>query len=114
IPPFVQDVISAFYYIRTLDLKVGDVIELAHYDNDKVYDIVVEVLKKQQVRVPAGKFDCIVIEPKLKTQALFKNEGKIIIYLTDDERKIPVLMVSKVFFGQVAAKLRKNEKEILP
>lgn len=114
IPAFIQDVISAFYYVRTLELKVGDVIEISHYDNGKVYDLVVEVLKKQQVRVPAGKFDCIVIEPKLKTQALFKNEGKIIIYLTDDERKIPVLMVSKVIFGQIAAKLSKIEKEILP
>lgn len=114
IPAFTQDVISAFYYVRTLDLKIGDVVEISHYDNSKVYDLVVEVIKKQTIRVPAGKFDCIVIEPKLKTQALFKNEGTIVIYLTDDERKIPVLMVSKVIFGQIAAKLSKIEKEILP
>jgi len=114
IPAFTQDVISAFYYVRTLDLNVGDVIDLSHYDNGKVYDIVVEVKKKRKVRVPAGRFDCIVIEPKLKTQALFKNEGKIEIYLTDDERRIPVLMVSKVKFGVVQAKLSKIEKEILP
>lgn len=114
IPAFIQDVISAFYYVRTLDLKIGDVIDITHYDNSKIYDIVVEVLKKQQIRVPAGKFDCIVIEPKLKTQALFKNEGRITIYLTDDERKMPVLMVSKVKFGQIMAKLSKIEKEILP
>jgi len=114
IPAFIQDVISAFYYVRTLDLKIGDVIDITHYDNSKIYDIVVEVQKKQNIRVPAGRFDCIVIEPKLKTQALFKNEGRITIYLTDDDRKMPVLMVSKVKFGQIMAKLSKIEKEILP
>lgn len=114
IPRFTQDIISAFYYVRTLDLKVGDVIDIPNYDNGKVHDIEVEVQKKIRIRVPAGKFDCLLIEPKLKTQALFKNEGRIFIYVTDDERKIPVLMVSKVIFGQISAKLTKIEKEILP
>ncbi len=114
IPEYCQDMLSAFYYVRTQDLIVGRNIEVPNYDNDKVYDLVVEVQKKQQVRVPAGKFNCIVVEPKLKTQGLFKHQGKIHIYLTDDERKIPVLMVSKVIFGQVAAKLTSIETEILP
>jgi len=113
IPEYSQDILSAFFYIRTQDLQVGKTIEIPHYDNDKVYYLTVEVLKKQQVRVPAGKFNCIVVEPKLKTQALFKHEGRIKIYLTDDEKKIPVLMTSKVVFGQISAKLTKIETEIL-
>ena len=113
IPEYCLDVISAFFYVRTQDLQVGKTIEIPHYDNDKVYYLTVEIQKKQQVRVPAGKFNCIVVEPKLKTQALFKHEGRIKIYLTDDEKKIPVMMVSKVTFGQIAAKLTKIETEIL-
>jgi hypothetical protein len=114
IPEYCQDMLSAFFYVRTQDLKIGSTIEIPNYDNDKIYDLVVEVQKKQQVRVPAGKFNCIVVEPKLKTQGLFKHQGKIHVYLTDDERKIPVLMVSKVIFGQIAAKLTKIETEVLP
>ena len=112
IPEFCQDVLSAFFYVRTLDLKIGQTYEIPNYDNDKIYNIVVEVQKKLQIRVPAGKFDCIVIEPKLKTQALFKHQGKIKLYLTDDERKIPVQIVSRVIFGQIAVRLTKIETEI--
>ena len=114
IPEYCQDVLSAFFYVRTQNLKIGETLEIPHYDNDKIYNIVVEVLKRQQIRVPAGKFDCIVVEPKLKTQGLFKHQGRIKIYLTDDEKKIPVLIVSKVIFGQIAIKLTKIESEILP
>ncbi len=114
IPAYCQDVLSAFFYVRTQELNLGDKIEIPNYDNDKVYDIVVEVQKKQQIRVPAGKFNCIVVEPKLKTEGLFKHQGRIHIYLSDDERKIPVLMVSKVIFGHVAAKLTNIETEFLP
>ncbi|KPK92489.1 hypothetical protein AMJ80_06570 [bacterium SM23_31] len=114
IPEYSQDIISAFFYVRTQDLQVGKTIEIPHYDNDKVYYLNVEVIKKQEVRVPAGRFNCIVVEPKLKTQGLFKHQGRIKIYLTDDEKKIPVLMTSKVVFGQVAVKLTKIETEIFP
>ena len=114
IPEYSQDIISAFFYVRTQDLQVGKIIEIPHYDNDKVYYLNVEVIKKQEVRVPAGRFNCIVVEPKLKTQALFKHQGRIKIYLTDDEKKIPVLMTSKVVFGQVAVKLTKIDTEIFP
>ncbi len=114
IPAYCQDVLSAFFYVRTQELKIGDIIEVPHYDNDKVYDIEVKVQGKKQIRVPAGKFNCIVVEPKLKTEGLFKHQGRIHIYLSDDERKIPILMVSKVIFGQVAAKLTAIETEFLP
>jgi len=109
IPEYCQDILSSFYYVRTLDLKVGDKIDVPNFDNDKVYDIVVNVLKKQKIRVPAGTFDCLIIEPKLRSEGLFKHEGRITIYLTDDEKKIPVMLVSKVIFGEVAAKLIKIE-----
>ncbi|MFC1477304.1 DUF3108 domain-containing protein [candidate division KSB1 bacterium] len=109
IPQYCQDILSSFYYIRTQELKIGSTFEVPNFDNGKVYDIIVNVLKKQRIRVPAGTFDCIIVEPKLKGEGLFKHQGKIKIYLTDDERKIPVLLVSEVVFGQVAAKLTKIE-----
>ena len=114
IPEYCQDILSAFYYVRTQNLKIGTVLEVPNYDNGKIYNIIVEVQKKQQVRVPAGKFNCIVIEPTLKSEGLFKHQGTIKIYLTDDERKIPVLMVSNVVFGEISARLVKIEKEIYP
>lgn len=110
IPENCQDILSSFYYLRTLDLEVGKSYDIPNYDNGKIYYLNVKVLKRQTVRVPAGKFKCLVIEPTLKGEGLFKNEGRMKIYLTDDERKIPVILASKVKFGDVVAKLRKIEK----
>ncbi len=112
VPEYCQDILSAFYYVRTQELEIGKTIEVPHFDNGKVYDLVVNVLKKQRVRVPAGTFNCIVVEPKMRGEGLFKHQGRIKIFLTDDEKKIPVLLISKVVFGEVAAKLSKIENEI--
>ena len=104
--------ISAFYYARTLDyseLKVNDVLHLQNFYKDKVYDLDVVFLGKETVEVPVGKFDCIVVEPLVQEGGLFKHEGRIIIWLTDDELKIPVRVRTKVVIGHVDAKLSKYE-----
>jgi len=103
----VQDVLSAFYKTRTYELNVGEVIGIVTEDDGKIYELQVHVLRKEQVQVAAGTFDCVVVEPRLKTSGLFRKEGQMEIWLTDDERKMPVLMKSRLYFGRVWAKLHK-------
>jgi hypothetical protein len=68
--------------------------------------IVIKVLRKEQVTVPAGTFDTIVIEPVLEeTEGIFKQEGRIWIWVTDDEKKMPVILKSKIAIGNVEVKL---------
>jgi hypothetical protein len=66
----------------------------------------VRVLGRETVKTPAGKFKCVVLEPLLKAGGIFKNKGRLVIWLTDDERRIPVLMKSKVMIGSVKVVLR--------
>jgi hypothetical protein len=58
------------------------------------------------VKTPAGQFDCVVIEPFLKAGGIFKNKGRLVIWLTDDDRRIPVLMKSKVAIGSIRVVLQ--------
>lgn len=112
VPEYVNDVISAFYYARTMDysrLKVNDVFRLQNFYRDRVHDLDVIYLGKETVEVPAGKFDCIKIEPLMKEGGLFKHEGRIIIWLSDDDLKVPVRVRTKVVIGHVDAKLSKYE-----
>ncbi|MEJ2105515.1 MAG: DUF3108 domain-containing protein [Ignavibacteriaceae bacterium] len=112
IPKYVNDIVSAFYYARTLDysnMKVNDLIHLHNFYKNKVYDLDVKYLGKETIDVPAGKFDCIVVEPLVKEGGLFKHEGNIIVWLTDDELKMPVKVRTKVVIGHVEAKLTKYE-----
>jgi len=112
IPLYVNDIISAFYYARTLDysdMKVNDLINLQNFYKDKVYDLDVKYLGKETIEVPAGKFECVIVEPLVKEGGLFKHEGNIIVWLTDDELKMPVKVRTKIIIGYVEAKLTSYE-----
>ena len=108
-PPFIHDVLSAFYVVRTIDLKVGEPVYIKTIEKYKVYDLKVIVHKKETIKVEAGKFRCIVIEPLLKEGGIFKNKGKLKIWLTDDDLKIPVQMKTEVVVGSLTTELMKIE-----
>ena len=112
IPKNVNDILSAFYLVRTMDfskMKVNDKLNLQNFYKDKVYDLDVKYHGKETIEVPAGKFECIVIEPLVKEGGLFKSEGSIIIYLTNDEAKMPVRVKTKVIIGSINADLTSYE-----
>jgi hypothetical protein len=101
----VQDVLSAFYWVRTQDFKVGDVLEVEAMDNLKTYRLAVKVLDREKVKVKAGTFDCFKIQPVLLGEGLFKAKGEVFIWVTADEARIPVMMKSKIFIGSISAKM---------
>lgn len=109
IPPYVHDILSAFYYARTVDYsgyKAGDTLGLHNFYKDKSHELVVRVLGRQELEVGAGTFKTIVVEPLVKEGGLFKSEGRIVIWLSDDERKIPVRVNTKVLIGSIDTELR--------
>jgi hypothetical protein len=111
-PQYVHDIVSAFYYVRTLDMthsRKGDVIQMENFYDGKTHPLNVRVLGHQQVETDAGTFECSVIEPMVVEGGLFKNEGTIKIWLTDDENHLPVKMSSKILIGEIEAKLTKYE-----
>lgn len=104
---YVQDALSSLYYIRTLNLQVGNSVFVENHSDKKNYSLEVKVLRREKVRVPAGEFDCLVVEPMLRASGIFKHKGKLTVWLTDDQFKIPVLMKSKVAVGSIASKLKR-------
>lgn len=109
ITDYVSDVISAFYYTRTIDyknMKVGQKIYLSNFYRDRNYPLDVKYLGRQKIKVSAGEFNCILIEPFMKEGALFKSEGRVLIYLSDDDLKIPIMISTKVLIGSIDAELR--------
>ncbi|MHB2148267.1 DUF3108 domain-containing protein [Calditrichota bacterium LG25] len=106
IPPTgVFDALSAFYYIRTLDLKGIDTLYVPAHEKKKVYNLPIAISGPEIVTVKAGKFRCWRLEPALMEEGIFKHEGKLTIWLTDDNLKIPVQMKTKVLVGHITAEL---------
>jgi hypothetical protein len=110
VPLYVQDILSTLYYIRTLDLQVGKTETIETYADGKVYPLKVMVHKKEKVEVPAGTFMCYQVEPILKSEGIFRQKGRLVVWLTDDKHKMPVKMTSKVTIGNIATKLESYKK----
>ncbi len=112
IPKYVNDILSAFYYVRTLDLTQyhkGDKISLENFYDGKTHPLDVRILGRQKVEVEAGTFDCIVVEPMVVEGGLFKNEGSIKLWLTNDENKMPVKVSTRVVIGSIDVTLTKYQ-----
>lgn len=108
IPEYVHDIMSAFYFVRTVDFTgflPGEDTVLQNFYKDKSYELVVRFLGRQELEVGAGTFKTVVVEPLVREGGLFKSEGRIVIWLSDDERKIPVRVNTKVVIGSIDVEL---------
>ncbi len=105
----VLDILATLYYVRTLPLERGKEYLIEVFSDDGVHPLKVVVHSKtHKVKVPAGEFKCIRVAPYIMGDAIFKARGgKMHIWLTDDERKMPVLLSSQVMIGSFEAKLVK-------
>lgn len=107
VPAGYLDVLDAFTLARTLDLKPGKEYPLPIFDSKELYDVTVAVEKKtEMVEAPwGGKVECLIIEPKLKTEGIFSSKGKIRIWLTNDKRRIPLRLTAAIRFGRIVGNL---------
>lgn len=110
ITPFIQDVLSSLYYVRTQPLKVGHTFSIEVNTSGKNWLLVVNVYRKEKVQVPVGSFDCFVVEPRLAEEGIFETKGKIWVWMTDDERHLPVRMRTKIKIGSITADLISTER----
>lgn len=112
--PFVQDAFSSLYYVRTQEIESGVDILIDNHTDRRNYPLKIIVHGKERIKVPAGEFDCVIVEPVMRYEGIFKAKGAIKIWLTDDQYKMPVKMQTEVFFlGSIIAKLKKFKRGVL-
>lgn len=99
------DPLSSFYYVRTLNAEVGKSVYVDILDNKKLWNVEIQVLRKERISTSLGDFDTIVIKPLLKSEGIFNKRGDMYIWLTDDGKHVPVKMQTKVAVGRVTATL---------
>jgi hypothetical protein len=99
------DTLSSFFYFRTVPLQIGTSYYIDIYDCNRLWNTEVKVLRREDLTTALGRFKTIVIQPLLKSEGIFARTGDMVIWLTDDERRIPVQMKSKVIVGSITATL---------
>ncbi len=90
------DDISFLYFARTLPLEIGKVYTLPRYFDERGNPVTLRVLRRDTVKVPAGKFATIVVQPIIQTRGMFGKGGKAEVYFTDDERRLVVQVRTSV------------------
>ena len=111
IPLFVQDALTALYYFRLLpNIEVGQSLFIQVHDIRKTYPLRLDVMAYETIKVPAGTFNSYKVEPVLESAGIFKQKGRIFIWFSDDEYRIPVQMRSKVLIGHISARLKEYSR----
>jgi len=101
----VFDPLSVLYYVRTLKLEVGKPVFVDLFDSKKLWNVEVQVLRKERISSVMGDVNTIVIKPLMKSEGIFNRKGDLYIWLTDDEKRVPVRMQTKVAVGSITATL---------
>lgn len=104
-----HSIMSAFYLVRTLPLAVGDTSRFSAVSGKKRYELKVLVHGRETMKTVIGEVGTIKVEPMLDGDGIFNSKGRIFIWLTDDDRRIPVLMECEIALGSIKAKLKKVE-----
>jgi len=92
---------SFLYFVRTIPLEVGATYEFNRYFRPDRNPVVVRVLRRERITVPAGTYNTIVIQPVIKTKGIFSEKGQARIWLSDDDSRIMVQMKSQLSFGSL-------------
>lgn len=110
IPSGIKDIVSAFYYMRTLDLtdvEAGDEFLLDFYLDDSAYVSKIIFEGKEVVETKLGKFRCLRFKPMVAQGEIFQEPYPMTLWVTDDRNKAPVLGKSMVIVGSVKIELVK-------
>lgn len=109
VPRPVMDPLSTIYYLRTQDLTPGRKHRFTVIADGKVYPLDADVLYRETITVEAGTFNTVVVEPKMRHGGIFRDENnRLVIWFTDDERRIPVRIRSYLSVGTITASLESS------
>ena len=103
-----QDLLSAIYFIRTQPLAVGRSFEVFIGDGGRVYKIPVQVVEKKRIKTILGPVDALRVNPEVfgPDRLIDDEKGEFSIWITDDERHIPVGGRVKTDYGTFDIKLK--------
>ena len=100
--PGTKDLLSIWFYFRTLSLKPKETLSVQIHADKKYYEVKTIVAGPVKVRTGIGEFNCLVIKPKTQIK---QDVG--IVYISDDSSRIPVMIKKKFSFGHIVAILDK-------
>jgi hypothetical protein len=106
--PYIQDLVSVYYWARLWDVanaKVGDMYPTVFYLDGKIYNYQMKFLGRETINTDVGKFRCIKARPTVVKGTLFKSEDALTIWVSDDDNHVVLKVESEIMIGAVAMSL---------
>ncbi len=111
-PNNIQDLISTYFYARSLDFssaKIGQVYTLQTYLDDEIFTFSFKFLGRESIKTSLGTFRCMKFCPTLLKGRVFKREDDMTLWISDDENKVPIRAEAEILVGTVKMDLTKYE-----
>ncbi len=112
VPPCAQDVIGALYSLRRLRLEPGHSTEIPISDGNKSVLAKAEAQERETVKTDSGTYKTIRYEAFLFNNVLYRRHGQLFVWITDDDRRLPVQIRIRMpfYIGTVTLQLQKASK----
>lgn len=108
VPNDIQDILSCFYYLRSLDndkLKVGSVLKMNVWIDDELFPFQLKVVGTENLSTKFGKINCLKIVPSVISGRVFKDKEGVTMWVTNDQNKLPVLIKAELAVGSLKASI---------
>jgi hypothetical protein len=117
IPSYTQDLLSAIYYGRTLDLNnamPGDSFFIPGYIDDYTVPVTLKFLEKKIIKTEMGSFRCLGFRPVLPEGKVFEENEDLTIWVSDDVNRVPIRIQANVLVGYIGIDLAHYENLVAP
>jgi len=101
-----RDLLSFWYYLRTIALEPGDTIPVNIHESQENHEILCYVVEEKNVKTPLGEFNAVLVTPQTQGKGIFGSEGGMDIWYSRDEYRYPVLIKAKIKKGSILFKLK--------
>jgi len=105
IPADTYDLAGLMYAIRAIELRPGSSRTFTLLEDDKRYTILVEAGQREKIRTRAGAFDAVRVSARVVEKANSRDKARLRLYVTDDARRLPVLLTADPSSGEVRVEL---------
>jgi hypothetical protein len=101
-----RDLLSFWYFLRTVDLEVGDTIPINIHKSKENHEIMCFVVEEKAVKTPLGEFNTVLVAPQTQGKGIFGSGGGMDIWYSCDQNRYPVLIKAKIKSGSILFKLK--------
>lgn len=112
IPHRVQDMVTGYYYLRSIDfskLNIGDIITISTFFDEKEQPFRVKFTGREVIKTKFGKVKSVVLVPIIEKDSLFEEDNTLKVWLSDDLNKIPLKFQAKIYVGYLKVEIKKAE-----